>query len=262
MGGYTALIPLRRGSRGIPGKNRAAVAGKPLCLWVVEAALAAPSVGEVYVATDDPEVVRLLGSLRAPRLRVVGRSAASAADTAPTEHLVAEFLAAHPEVERVVLLQATSPLTRPEDIEGALARHATSGAESLLTVVRLKRFLWREGPAGAVPLNYDPRRRPRRQDVPGLLVENGALYVFTREGFLRTGSRLHGRVALYEMPPESFVEVDEPADLLVAAALLRGRRDVRSEAPATPGAAARSPAPPGGPGTVPPHAPQSTGPAP
>ena len=43
-----------------------------------------------------------------------------------------------------------------------------------------------------VPLNFDPARRPRRQDWPGDLVENGMFYFARRELVLDHGV-LQGR---------------------------------------------------------------------
>ena len=54
-------------------------------------------------------------------------------------------------------------------------------------------------------------------------MENGAFYLTKRETLLQTGSRLGGRIAVYEMPSETAVEIDEPHDWLEAEALLRGR---------------------------------------
>jgi N-acylneuraminate cytidylyltransferase len=51
-----------------------------------------------------------------------------------------------------------------------------------------------------------------RQEFRGTLMENGAFY-FTRRALLdNSRCRLGGRVAVYEMPPEMAVEIDEPED--------------------------------------------------
>jgi len=47
-----ALIPLRGGSKSIPNKNIKNIGGKPLCAWVLQAAVNTRNITEVYVSTD------------------------------------------------------------------------------------------------------------------------------------------------------------------------------------------------------------------
>src|SRR5438270_4173 len=53
----------------------------------------------------------------------------------------------------------------------------------------------------------------------------------SRAALQRTGVRISGRIGLWEMPEESYTEVDEPADLVIVDALLRRRQ--RPVAPVT-----------------------------
>ncbi len=48
-----ALVTARGGSKGVPGKNIAPVAGKPLIAWTIEAALSARCLSRTLVSTDD-----------------------------------------------------------------------------------------------------------------------------------------------------------------------------------------------------------------
>jgi len=227
----TALIPARGGSRSIPRKNIRPIAGRPLIAHAAGAVHAAAGVDRVVVATDDDEIAALALALGLPRLEVFRRGAATSTDEASTESVVAEFLAADPLAaadpgHRLVLVQCTSPLTRAADVEAALAKIDAAGADSLVTVARQKRFFWEESADGSArPLNYDPLTRPRRQEFAGQLVENGAFYVFSAAGFRATGCRLHGRMLLHEMAPETLVEIDDPDDWLVVERLLLARRD-------------------------------------
>ena len=50
------LIPARGGSKGIPGKNLASVAGRPLLAWTVDAARGSSELTRVVVSTDDDEI--------------------------------------------------------------------------------------------------------------------------------------------------------------------------------------------------------------
>jgi N-acylneuraminate cytidylyltransferase len=213
-----AIIPARRGSKGIPGKNRRPIAGRPLVAWVIGASLDAEMIDETLVATDDPEVALIAERLGAT---VVGRSAESAADTAPTETVLTEILEARPRETEFALLQATSPLTTAGDVDAAVAQFRDGGFDSLVSVAPQTRFLWQEGPDGGRAINYEPANRPRRQECDPLLIENGAIYVFQAELLRRTGSRLGGRIGVFRMTPDTYHEVDEPSDWILLDGLIR-----------------------------------------
>jgi N-acylneuraminate cytidylyltransferase len=61
-------------------------------------------------------------------------------------------------------------------------------------------------------MNYLPQSRPRRQDFEGSFVENGAFYITTKNILEKDRCRLGGKMGIYEMPENSFVEIDEPED--------------------------------------------------
>jgi N-acylneuraminate cytidylyltransferase len=219
-----AFIPARAGSVSIPGKNVKPIAGRPLIQWVCAAALEAEGVDEVFVATDGEDIGAAAAALGDPRLRVIGRSAETATATASTESALLEFAEAH-EFDRIVLIQATSPLLTGADLDGGLA--LLSDCDSVVSVTRQHRFLWRADGDDVTAQNYDPLTRPRRQDWDGELIENGAFYVTSRDALLASRCRLSGRVRAWEMAPETAAELDEPHDWLYIEALLR-QRGVRS----------------------------------
>lgn len=223
MARVVAVIPARAGSKGIPGKNHRPMAGQPLVAWAIDAALATPSVDLVVVSTDDPQVAHIAAGRGAVVHR---RSAASATDSAPTESVLAEVADAFP-AQVYVLLQATSPLTAPDDIEAALKK-IDEGYDSVLSVVPQHRFIWTEPAEGgsAVPANYEPAHRPRRQDAAPILVENGAVYAYRRDVLVEGGSRIGGRVGLIEMAEDTYWEVDEPRDWPLIERALQARRRV------------------------------------
>ena len=212
------LVPLRGGSKSIPGKNVRDLAGKPMCAWVLEEALQASCLDELYVSTDSREVAGAVRGI-APRVCVLSRPPELARDSSTTESVMLHFAELVP-FDDLVTIQATSPLTRASHLDAAYALFLASGADSLLTGVRTRRFFWTED---GRPLNYDPRHRPRRQEWGGVLAENGAFYITRREVLERERCRLGGRVAVYEMEEEHAVELDEPGDWEALERVLRAR---------------------------------------
>lgn len=216
---WVALLPLRGGSKSIPGKNLRPIAGRPLYAWSLEAALASGCFDRIYVASDSAAIRDDAHARFGSRVEVIDRAPENATDAASSESVMLE-LAGRVECDVMALIQATSPLTTAEDFRAARARFEREGLDSLLTGVELKRFFWsRDGK----PLNYDPARRPRRQDFAGTVMENGAFY-FTRRSLLTgTASRLGGRIGVHVMGEECAAELDEPSDWPVIEALLRRR---------------------------------------
>lgn len=219
-----AMIPLRGGSTSIPRKNIRPLAGRPLCDWTIRAALDSGVFAEVWVSTDDDEIAAIAEKGGA---QVHRRAAETATSTASSESAMFDFAQAHPDFDVLALVQATSPLTRPEYFREAWEQFEREGADSLVTVTRQYHFRW--SPGGEAQ-NYVPAQRPRRQDWDGELVENGAFY-FTRKATLESEQcRLGGKVCVHEMPGHMAYEIDEPEDwaILEGMALRHGYAPQRS----------------------------------
>ncbi len=206
---HIALIPARGGSKTIPLKNIRPFRGRPLIYWVLDAACACSGLDAVYVSTDS-DLIAEVAQAHSPQVRIFNRAAETATDTASTESAMLEFAKAF-EFEKMVLIQATMPFLSATHLSRGLEL-MEQGFDSVLSVVRMKRFVWNENGGAVEPLNYDPQNRPRRQDFNGVLIENGSFYITSRERLLQTKCRLSGRVAAVEMPEYTFTELDEPQD--------------------------------------------------
>lgn len=202
-----ALIPLRGGSKSIPMKNIHPLSGRPLCAWVLQAAAACPGIDAVYVSTDS-DVIRQTVLELGLGVQVIRRPAELATDEASTESVMLHFMDQIP-FERLVTIQATSPLLTALHLQQALEQFEQESLDSMLSAVRSKRFFWSDN---ATPINYDPQHRPRRQEFAGTLMENGAFYVTQRTILEANHCRLGGKIGIFEMPADTAVELDEPAD--------------------------------------------------
>lgn len=221
MSKVIAFIPARCGSKSIPFKNIKSLCGKPLVYWTISALQNSKNVDEIYVATDCDQIKEVVNNFHLSKVRVYDRDAANAADTSSTESVMMEFISksALSDDDKFILVQATSPFSETSDFDRALQQLKSDPTfDSLLTCVRVKKFLWNDN---GVPMNYDYRKRPRRQDFAGVLMENGAFYINTVGNIKEHGNRLSGRIAVYEMPEFKNVDIDEPDDWEMAEKLMR-----------------------------------------
>lgn len=218
----TAILPLRKESKGIPGKNKKKMLGRPLFSWVLTEAIFS-NLDEIVVFTDDPEIIDFIHKEYhwTTKVKTLLRSKENATDTASTESAMLEFAACiQYDFDVFCLLQATSPMTTATDINAVLDKIENGKYDSALTVVNSHRFTWN---ADGTPQNYDVFSRPRRQDFEGLLIENGAVYATSKTTFIASKNRLSGTIALVHMDETSLVEIDSSADWKIVEVLLTSR---------------------------------------
>jgi YrbI family 3-deoxy-D-manno-octulosonate 8-phosphate phosphatase len=221
---FVVFIPVRGGSKSIPLKNIKPFLGKPLVYWTVKAACDCSFIDKVYVSTDSDEIIKTVNGFGFKKTEIVKRSADTATDSASTESAMIEF-AKNNSFDSIVLVQATSPLLEASDLTAAINQYIEKSADSLLSVVRQRRFCWGYKGDFAIPINYEPLRRPRRQDWDGFLVENGAFYITSRQRLIDTQCRISGNIDLFEMKEDTYFEIDEKADWVIAEMLKRKRLD-------------------------------------
>ena len=214
-----ALIPLRGGSKGIKNKNIKPFFNKPLCCWALEAALNSNEIEAVFVSTDSEKIKKTVLDFDS-RVEIIDRPDHLASDEATTESVMLHF-SNECSFNSLVTIQATSPMLKASDLDSAVSDFNKKGYDSLFSAVRTKRFFWEEESPN--PINYDHMNRPRRQDFNGLLMENGAFYITSKELLTRTQNRLGGVIGYYEMSEENSLELDEPLDWLILEEIARNK---------------------------------------
>lgn len=185
-----ALVPARAGSVRLPGKNVRPLAGMPLIEHTLRCASLCASIDRITVSTDDPAVVELA---RAAGADVIARPLALATSDATTWSVVRHAADALGRFATLVLLQPTSPLRLPDDVEGVLALLESSPEADGVVSVRS---------AGEERVN-------------------GAVYAWRAAFVRREPERWQaGRILHLPMPPERSIDIDDQADLDNAETLL------------------------------------------
>jgi CMP-N,N'-diacetyllegionaminic acid synthase len=224
------LIPARAGSKGIPGKNLAPCAGKPLLAWTCEAALACRGLSRTLLSTDSEEIAaagRALG-VEAPFLR----PAQLASDEAPAlgvmQHALDWLERSGQRPDALVLLQPTSPLRTARHIDEAIERFKAGKADTVVSVVEVPhrfhpRSLLREADGGLVPY-LGGETATRRQGLEPVWARNGPAVLVVASRVLRDGKLYGERTLGCPMAAEDSLDIDTPQDLALAGRMLERRR--------------------------------------
>lgn len=228
-----AVIPVRGGSKGIPGKNIKSFCGRPLLEWTVEVALGSKMFHRVIVSTDDEQIASVgrASGVDVPFLR----PAALASDQAGTAGVIAHTLQfmkdeQAEEYDYVCVLEATSPGRRIEHIREAMIMLVESGADSLAGISVVphhyvpEKCLTRSGEGLISGLDGRPvaDMRHRRQDLEVCYAFNGLIWACRTRLLFQPEPTLWGtRVLGYEVPNIYAIDLDEPDDWPIAEAQMR-----------------------------------------
>jgi len=225
------LIPARGGSKSILRKNLAMLGGKALIAWTIDAARACGSFDKIVVSSDDNEIIeaaRALGA-EAPFIRPQELALDATAMMPVVIHAVDALRASGVVADTVVLLQPTSPLRTSEDILACLALHDESD-RPIVSVKQTKTniaWMFKMSEKGRLS-RYDalqPDSPSRRQDLPSLVVPNGAVYVTSARDLDRKHTFFDDAVG-YLMPAERSLDIDEQFDLDLVRLIVGARQEL------------------------------------
>jgi YrbI family 3-deoxy-D-manno-octulosonate 8-phosphate phosphatase len=208
-----AIIPARGGSKGIIDKNLQSVRGVPLVVRAIRSCVDAFSIDRVYVSTDSERIAQVAESHGA---RVIRRPRELATDTSSSEDALLHAVGEIPDATTIAFVQATSPFIGFRDLDKAVKMVNAGDYDVVFSGVDHHSFRWEKTDTGWQPAGHSMESRPRRQDLPPTVIETGAFYVFTRDGFLSAKSRFHGRVGVVEVSRRDSLEIDTPDDLQMA----------------------------------------------
>ena len=218
-----AVIAARGGSKGIPNKNLIDFCGKPLLAWSVMQAAAARGIDTVAVSSDSDAILAAAEAAGAVGVR---RPEAISGDLSSSEaawlHALDAVDAKLGPFERIVALQATSPIRESRDIEDALETFEREQLDSLLSVCEVEDYFnWRMSATGPEPINYDFHNRRMRQQIEKRYLENGSFYVFIPSLLREQQNRLGGKIGMHLMERHKMFQIDRTEDIKLCAAIMR-----------------------------------------
>lgn len=222
-----AFIFVRGGSKGLPGKNIKLLNGKPLLQYSIETARNTALIDEIFVSTDCPEIAAVAKHNGA---QVIDRPPELATDTSPEwlswRHAI-EYVTEHFGLfERFISLPATSPMRNVKDVQAAIDKLDSTGADVCISVTPANRSPYfnmvRLQSDDSIEIVIKPEGAvSRRQDAPEVFdittVVYAAMVPFIREH----NSIFDGKVVAIVVPKIRAVDIDDIYDFTFAEALIQ-----------------------------------------
>ncbi len=224
-----ALLPMKANSERVRGKNFRVFNGKPLFQWVLSALLAAREIDLVVINTDARHILADNGLVDSDRVLIRDRRPEICGDLVSMNVVLADDIT-HVQADVYLMTHTTNPLLTTGTIQEALDLYAActakGTADSVFGVNKFQtRFYRRDGS----PVNHDPCRLLRTQDLEPWYEENSNLYIFSRGSFESTQARIGKRPRMFEMRKAESVDIDDQDswDMAEAMAMYRSAKQGR-----------------------------------
>ncbi len=216
------LIPARGGSKGIPRKNIVEIGGVTLLERGITL-LQSAGCDEVYVSSEDDEILSLSATHGA---KLIHRPTKLSTDTASTEAVIIDSINQLnlDSGDLLVTHQITSPFLTKESVRKCINILVENvDANSALVGTPNHSFNWRETASNQwEPDGHTREYRPRRQELPNIIVESGGVYVARVKKILETGSRFPSPTVCVPISFLESLDIDTFEDLESAKSIVEG----------------------------------------
>ena len=227
-----AITLARGGSKGIPKKNLAKLAGKPLIQYTIDLVNKCELIDRYIVSTDDIEIrdYCLSQGVDVPFLRPSYLASDQASSADALIHAV-KFCEKQEKLryDYVIELMATNPFKNKNDVESCINKLKDTNADSVIGVTRVEEH----HPARLKKIESDkifdfcvPELSSRRQDLrPYAYIRNGSIYALNRNKLIDNKHRFGGSNSRpHIMPSERGINIDGPIDLALCELLIEKRK--------------------------------------
>lgn len=216
----TTLLPMKAHSARVTSKNFRMIAGKPLFRWILDTMCGLDEIDQIVINTDAREILSENGLNDGDydgKVLIRDRKPEICGDFVSMNLVLEDDIKAVAS-DHYFMTHTTNPLLSGETIGRMFdAYRGDAESDSLFGVNRLQtRFYSGDG----APINHDPSKLERTQDLPPYFEENSVGYVFTADSFVKTHARIGEKPILFETPRLESVDIDEQSDWFMAESLL------------------------------------------
>jgi CMP-N-acetylneuraminic acid synthetase len=214
----TALLPMKEHSERVPNKNMRDFCGRPLYHAVMERLLGSKHISRVVVNTDSSTIKKDVLHSFPEKVVVHDRPEGIRGDFVSMNEIIGYDIG-NLDGEHFLQTHSTNPLLKPATIDRSIEHYfemLDKGYDSLFSVTRVQTRLYY---GSGIPINHDPEKLLRTQDLPPVYEENSCLYVFNRKGFLLHKRRIGQHPVMFKISRDEALDIDEESDFRIAECL-------------------------------------------
>ena len=210
----TAIVPIKLKNERLADKNIKLLGDKPLCHYIFETLLAVKKNYEnleIFVYCSDERFKEYL----LPGINFLKREKDLDQNSTNYTDIFSSFIK-KVDSDLYLYTHATSPFIKPESISNAINKVLIEGYDSSFSVLKKNVFYWSNEAS-----NYNLKDVPRTQDVDPIFEETSGFYIYKKQVFEKTKTRIGETPFLYCVDKMEAIDIDEKSDFEMAQRILK-----------------------------------------
>ena len=225
-----AIVPARKNSKGLKGKNIKHLLGKPLISYTIEESLKSKYIDKIFVSTDCIKAaeISLAHGVDSKPLRPnhLARGMTSSIDV--MEYEINRLKQDGESYDVIIMLEPTSPLRQSFDIDNCIEMLVDNYEAKSITSVSEKQSDANEFTVNLKNNFLDPDspsklNAPRRQDINKTYYYEGSIYASYVDTLLALKTFYHEKTLCYIMPKWKSLEIDDIVDFVCIESLMKNK---------------------------------------
>mgnify|MGYP001234107241 CR=1 FL=1 len=221
---YKIIIPARKNSKRLKGKNLKILNGKPLIQHSIDYALLNFDKNDIWVNSDDNNIIKLSKSMK---INSVDRPKKFSTDTTPTVDVLKfqldYFRKKNIACDAIILLQPTNPFRSKKLLTNSINIFERSKRSSLATFSKSSIKLGKIQNDFFEPINY--KFGQRSQDLNTFFFENGQIYISKIENINKGNIISDDVYPMITSDRGSYIDIDTMSDFIEAENYLKNLKD-------------------------------------
>jgi len=229
---FLAIIPARKGSKGILNKNMQIIGEKPMIQFTIEAALGANKLENIILSSDDQNILNL-GKKIGLDIYFKRPKSLSLDNTRVSDvilHSLDWYKATYKTLpENIILLQPTSPFRDSHDIDKAIELFNNSPKKTLVSATEISQHPGDclskgiDGEFKRIEVNLNSTSLTGRQAYSETIFIDGGIYISNTSEFLLTNEMIGNNPEVLMILQSHGIDIDTSFDLNVARAIYNSK---------------------------------------
>lgn len=206
---------MKGNSERVRNKNLKSFLGKPLYHRTLDVILNSKYINSVIINTDCNNIKRDLNENYLNKTLIHKRPVSICGDYVSMNKII-EYDLSKSNSDIYIQTHSTNPLLLTKTLDKAIEKFITfnnkNKFDSIFSVTKTQKRFYDEN---SLPLNHDPKMLVTQHLKP-IFEENSCFYIFSKDSFFSTNSRIGSLPSMYEIDKIESIDIDEKDDFIIA----------------------------------------------